>query len=249
MHRMSADTHTHVSDQAWRQERDRLRALEVLFDPATTRHLARLGLRDGWRCLEVGAGAGSIARWLAMRVGPSGHVLATDLDPRFLEHHGHDNLEVHRHDITADPLPAGLFDLVHSRAVLEHIPDRDRALAQMVAAVRPGGWVVAEDLGFAEPTLAALLRSVDPPERAGLRGRLPRRIRALLGDAGHDDLAARLPRTLRAAGLEQVEAEVHAPLLHGGVERELLSAQPWVRHLPFVAVTAWGRRPAAGGAG
>ena len=99
---MSADTRTYPFDQGWRQERDRLRALEALFDSATTRRLAGLGLRDGRRCLEVGAGTGSIARWLAMRVGPS--------------------------------------------AVLEHIPDRERALARMIAAVRPGGWVVAEDL-------------------------------------------------------------------------------------------------------
>jgi hypothetical protein len=59
-----------------------------------------------------------------MRVGPSGQVLATDLDPRFLDDHGHDNLEVRRHEITADPLPEGLFDLVHSRAAPAEIVER-----------------------------------------------------------------------------------------------------------------------------
>ena len=49
---------TYLFDQAWRQEHDRLRALEALFDDASTYHLDRLGVSPGWRCLEVGAGAG-----------------------------------------------------------------------------------------------------------------------------------------------------------------------------------------------
>lgn len=69
---------TYLFDQAWRQEHDRLHALEALFDDASAHHLARLGVGPGWRCLEVGAGAGGVARWLADRVGPSGQVLATD---------------------------------------------------------------------------------------------------------------------------------------------------------------------------
>jgi hypothetical protein len=62
---MSAATHTDRSTQAWRQERDRLRAKDARFDPATSRHLAGRGPRDGWRCLEVGAGApaASLAGW------------------------------------------------------------------------------------------------------------------------------------------------------------------------------------------
>ena len=110
---------TYLFDQAWRQEHDRLRALEALFDDASTYHLDRLGVSPGWRCLEVGAGAGGVARSLAGRVGPTGQVLATDLDPRFLDSHGRDNLKVARHDILADPLPDACFDLAHARAVLD----------------------------------------------------------------------------------------------------------------------------------
>jgi hypothetical protein len=42
-------------------ELNRLRLLERIFDPSTTRHLEIIGVADGWRCLEVGAGAGSMA--------------------------------------------------------------------------------------------------------------------------------------------------------------------------------------------
>ena len=60
----------------------------------------------GWRCLEVGGGSGSIANWLADRVGDTGSVVVTDIDPRFLNRSPRRNVEVRRHDISTDPLAA-----------------------------------------------------------------------------------------------------------------------------------------------
>ncbi len=67
---------------------DRFAGLESVFDPVTRGHLTRLGLPPGARCLEVGAGSGSIARWMADEVGPAGRVLAVDLDPRWCRRDG-----------------------------------------------------------------------------------------------------------------------------------------------------------------
>src|SRR3712207_8426843 len=92
-------------DNSWDESRRRLSALEAAFDPGTIARLEARGVGEGWRCLEVGAGGGSIADWLCRRVGSTGHVLATDLDVRFVEQLGHANLEVRRHDIRFDPLP------------------------------------------------------------------------------------------------------------------------------------------------
>lgn len=128
-----------------RETPTRFAALSALFDPGTVRHLKERGVGRGWRCLEVGAGSGSIARWLAGRVGPTGHVLATDIDPRFLESLKLPNLEVRCHDISADPLPEAAFDLAHARLVLLHLPEREQALARMISALRPGGWLVVEE--------------------------------------------------------------------------------------------------------
>ena len=61
----------------------RLKLLEALCDPWTFRCLDGIGVRQGWRCLEVGAGAGSVVRWLSERVGSAGRVVAVDLDPSF----------------------------------------------------------------------------------------------------------------------------------------------------------------------
>ena len=63
-------------------ERRRLEALSALHDPDTFARLVGLGVAAGWRCLEVGAGSGSVARWLAAR-GAS--VVATELELRGLD--------------------------------------------------------------------------------------------------------------------------------------------------------------------
>ena len=118
--------------------------LESWADPITIENLRQTGLQGAWRCLEVGAGAGSIARWLAAEVGPSGSVVAADLNPRFLGDVPR-NVEVRRHDIVNDDLDVDAFDLGHSRCVLIHLPDPNLGLANMVRALKPGGWLATDE--------------------------------------------------------------------------------------------------------
>ena len=61
----------YVFDNASVHAVEQHRCLAEFLDPVTTTELAATGVTDGWRCLEVGAGGGSIARWLAGRVAPS----------------------------------------------------------------------------------------------------------------------------------------------------------------------------------
>jgi len=132
-------------DNSGTQAATRFSALADIFDPGTIRHLIEIGVGSGWHCLEIGAGGGSIATWLCDRIGSNGHVLATDIDTRFLEALNESNLEVRRHDIASDPLPQAKFDLVHFRLVLGHLPNRDEILGRLVTALRPGGWILAEE--------------------------------------------------------------------------------------------------------
>ncbi len=143
----------------------RLRLLEARHDPETIRRLDLAGPLEGSRCLEVGAGAGSIACFLADAVGPGGEVIALDRDPRFLADLPTTfvNAHVHQHDIAIDPLEAGTFDLVHCRALLLHLADPERALAAMAAALRPGGWLLVEDADYSS------LRAGDPEHPAAAR--------------------------------------------------------------------------------
>jgi len=72
-----------VLSSKWHGERERLVAMAEVADPTTTRILRDLGLRRDWRCLEIGAGAGTVATWLAAQA-TDGSVLATDIDTRWL---------------------------------------------------------------------------------------------------------------------------------------------------------------------
>lgn len=134
----------YLFDHSWEHERKRLGTIER-GDATTIECLNTIGVGEGWQCLEVGAGAGSIASWLCQRVGPSGRVVATDLEVKFLEELQEENLEIRRHDILSDPLEEHAFHLVHARKVLEHLPAHETALRRMQAAVRSGGWILVED--------------------------------------------------------------------------------------------------------
>src|SRR4051812_40080348 len=122
-------------DPAWHAERDRLDSLTSLYDPRTLRLCEQLGLAPGWHCLDAGAGTGSLAAALAERVGPAGRVTALDSDTRFLAPLASERLTVVEADLAGGDLPSGAFDLVHARLVLEHLPERDRVLAALAAAV------------------------------------------------------------------------------------------------------------------
>lgn len=134
----------------------RFDSLSVLFDPVTFRHLEELGVGGGWRCWEVGAGGPSVPMWLSAKVGPSGRVLVTDIDVSWTQHVDGEHVEVRRHDVAADDPPDEIFDLVHARLVLIHVPERERALERMVSAVRSGGCLLVEDFDPAMQPLASV---------------------------------------------------------------------------------------------
>jgi len=262
---------TYVFDQAWQKERDRLAALEHLFDGASRRLLKDLGAGPGKRCLEVGCGAGSIAQWLADQVGETGHVLATDLDTRFLDGHGRANLEVRTHNIVTDALDEAAFDLIHARAVLVHLPDREQVLKRLVAALRPDGWLLIEDVDFGGATASMLAQyvSAPPPAQAAMERIYLAFAEVFAANGAEPTYGSRLTGTLAEAGLAHVAAELHAPVVSGGSEQwtrgsaqqlaERLvatgvttaadiwwflaaTAEPGMYYLPPLMISAWGQR-------
>ena len=147
----------------------RFEGLEAFYDPATFRYIEELGIGEGWGCLEVGGGGGSVARWLSKKVGRLGHVLVTDINPSFLAGLEGDlgNVKVLRPDITdASDLPSRTFDLAHARLVLIHIPEREKALSNMVSTLKPGGWVMVEDFDI---YASQALDTISIPPKASLR--------------------------------------------------------------------------------
>jgi SAM-dependent methyltransferase len=185
---------------------DRFDALAAVYDPMTIGHLDLLGVGAGWRCLEIGAGGGSVVRHLSERVGPGGRVLATDIEPRFLEPLADlGNVDVCRHDVAVDPLPEAEFDLVHARLVLVHVPERLTALHRLVQALRPGGWLLVED---GDGTMAG--QSCLDPRTADehLANRMRAGLMDLLAGRGADLAFARsLFRLLETEGLLDVAGD------------------------------------------
>src|SRR3954454_6441247 len=120
-------------DQAWYAERDRLDSLPSLYDAPTLDLCERLGVADGWDCLDAGAGTGSLALAMLERVAPTGTVTALDADARILRPLDVDNLDVIEADLNEIRLPVDRYDLVHSRLVLEHLARRDEVLAALEA--------------------------------------------------------------------------------------------------------------------
>ena len=119
----------------------RFDGLERTLDSISTGLLERIGVPVGARCLEIGAGGGSIARWLADRVGPAGHVVAVDLDTRWFRHDGSSQIEVREVDLVTGPIPEGPWDLIHERLVLQHIPTDSRSLTNWLPVWRQvAGW-------------------------------------------------------------------------------------------------------------
>lgn len=135
----------YVFDPGWDRETERLRTNEAIWDPGTIERFERLGVAEGWHCLEIGAGYGGAAAWLADRVGPTGRVVALDLEIGRLGWVADKGVEVQQLDVRTEDLPAESFDLVHSRMVVQHLEDRPAAVAKMIRALRPGGWLFLED--------------------------------------------------------------------------------------------------------
>jgi SAM-dependent methyltransferase len=182
------------------REQPRLAAQAERLDAVTFRHLDEVGVGPGWRCLEVGGGTGSVARWLQQRVGGDGHVTVTDIEIRWLEPLAAPNLAVRRHDIVTDPLDPTGYDLIHIRLVLMHLPDLDAVLDKLIASVRPGGWLVVEEADWHATVIC------QPPSATWTK--VLGAASAALQSAGQDLAAGRrIPAALTAAGLVDLAAE------------------------------------------
>lgn len=200
------------TDSQHSREFERLQAIEQVFDPASQRRIQSTGITGSWRCLEVGAGAGSITRWLAAAVGESGKVAAVDLDTRFVANINQPNVEVLEADVRQLPLEDDAFDLVHARCVLIHIADFQAALTQMLQLLKPGGWIVLE-----EPDFSAARAVAGETAACESFDRVNQAILQMFENRGMDyALGIKLPAIVQELGLQQLYVENDALLANGG---------------------------------
>lgn len=98
-------TDGYLLDNRQTEAGQRFDAFAALFDPTTFRHFEGFGVGAGWRCWEVGVGGTSVVSWLAKKVGPTGKVLATDLDTTWVAPAARPPVDVRVHDVGADEPP------------------------------------------------------------------------------------------------------------------------------------------------
>ncbi|OZM75522.1 trans-aconitate 2-methyltransferase [Pseudonocardia sp. MH-G8] len=202
----------YILDSASDLGREQLASLPMLLDAPTHGMLEGVGVQPGWRCLDVGAGDGSIARWLAERTGPTGGVVAVDINTDFLV--GRAGVDILRHDINDGVPPGGPFDLIHARLVLLHLSRRKEILKDLVDALAPGGWLVIGEYG------ARLPYAVSAASRSDIQ------VFDRVQDVGHNVVGAAAGQSMRwahevgdhmdAAGLVDIYAFEHSQTTIGG---------------------------------
>lgn len=199
-------------DPAWEHEKERLDAQASFYDAGTEARIEALGIREGWHCAEIGGGSGTITTWLSERVGSGGRVVATDLDTRFLDALDLANVEARNHNIVTESLEPEAYDLVHVRLVLMHLGDgRSAALSHMVEALRPGGWLLAEEMDAVTGGIGW-----PPDERVDWTTTAPMQVMQRLGADPH--YGRRLSLDLERAGLASVQADGRLAVAASGSE-------------------------------
>ena len=194
------------------------RLLGLAFDPLTTGRLADTGVGPGWRCLEVGAGDGGVAAWLARRVAPAGAVLATDVRP--VRGPAAAGLDFVRHDIVRDPLPEGAFDLVHVRLVLRLLPERAAVLDRLVRALTPGGVLQVDEF---DATDAPALRVPDAAAHRLYRTFMDAKAQIMDGDGVDIAWGRKAADAMSRAGLTGISSHHHSEVWTAG--------SPWLQLL------------------
>jgi SAM-dependent methyltransferase len=191
---------------------ERLRLSSAVLDGFTASRLSSLGDLTGRHCLELGAGNGSIAGWLTDQAGPSGRVMATDINTRHIpSDHGY---PVVRHDLTSDPLPDGPWDLIHARLVLRHLPGRHDILRRLAATLAPGGALAIEEW---DAYRAGLVLAAPEPQATELFYAYESIMEQLVDARAVDlDWPWQVHGAMAGAGLVDVDTAVHARSWPGG---------------------------------
>ena len=191
------------------QELLRLRLIEEALDPATIAHLQATGIQQGWRCLEVGAGAGSVVQWMGSVVGGGGRVIAIDTNTNHVRHLSAAPYQVVEGDFLDVSLD-GEFDLAHCRYVLIHNRRSQDMLKKLCALVRPGGFLVIEEPDF---TSAKLLNRAGDASQQRVNNAICRMFEEMQLDPA---FGLSLPRKIAEEGMRALRVGSRLHLNRGG---------------------------------
>jgi SAM-dependent methyltransferase len=196
--------------------------------------------------------------------------VATDIDTRFLDELTFAQLEIPKHNIATEALESAAFDLVHTRNVLMHLPERQEVIKKMANAVKPGGWLLVEEPDF----VTEAVDSSSPPSWQCLHAKVMQEIYTLWKARGIDfGVGARSFGLLRSLGFQSLRMEGRTQMIQGSSPeagmfklsfeqlRDVVLSTGWITRREFddflalydnpsfawradLRLSTWGRRPA-----
>lgn len=184
-------------------EETRLKRQIANLAPDSDSQFDRIGIKPGERVVDLGCGPGGVLHLLGKRVGPEGSVLGIERSGHFVEQarrfvdgHALPQVEVRQGDAYDTGLPRRSFDGAHMRLVLVNVPKPEHIVREMVALVRPGGWVASFEADYhahiCDPPLPAWSHLLDAYANyavaQGIDIFVGRRIHRLFREAGVEDI-------------------------------------------------------------
>ena len=125
-------------------------------------------LQTGQTVLDLGSGAGLDVFTARSIVGATGHVIGVDMTPEMTakarenaEKLGFDNVTFLQGEIEALPVDSDSIDVVISNCVLNLVPDKPRAFAEVYRVLRPGAHFCVSDIVIEGEMPAAIQRAAE----------------------------------------------------------------------------------------
>jgi len=136
-----------------RNDASRLDVIHAVYGAVSEKGLEAASIAAAARAADIGRGSGTVSRWMAAKMGPSGRVDAIDIAPEQIDvaksAEAQDGTSPIHYQVGSayDPgLPETAFDVVFCRLVLCHLNEPGKSVEQMAGLLRPGGRLVLVDM-------------------------------------------------------------------------------------------------------
>ena len=194
------------------------------------------GLRSGQTVLDLGSGAGLDVFVARNEVGENGHVIGVDMTAEMIarargnaKKSGFDNVEFRLGEIEHLPVVSDSIDVVISNCVLNLVPDKQRAFAEIFRVLKPGGHFCISDI-VSSQELPDWLKGIAEAYAGCVSGAIPKEdYLKLIQETGFSQVTVASERRIN------VPAELIAKSLTGEQQEEAANND---LHVMSVTVTA-----------
>lgn len=185
-------------------ELNRLKFQHGVWKEITDSFLEKLEITNGSKILDAGAGPGFVAMDILNRIGSKGEVTALEPSEMYVNYaqahvkeNSIQNLKVLHGTVETAELPAEYYDVIFARWVISFVPDAEKFLNKLLAALKPGGTIAFMDYAYEGLALFP---------KGGAFDKMADAVRAYWVHGGGDPyIGARLPKMFRERNIEMKE--------------------------------------------